>query len=347
MSNNLPRFPGESMSGSVKSFWARPEGKTGMIVLVAALLAGGYFGLPIALTLFTTLNALLGQVYTFAVLAGGLALAAFLVTNRRIRTLVKLGFQGAMRWITGLAIEIDPIGIMRSYIEDLTKKQSIIDSSIENLAGHSRACEEDIKKNQREADNELAKARHARDKGNSALQSISMRQASRLTDMNEQRLKPLHRQMQAHLQMLRKYAEATVIIRTDLENEVNMQERQRKMILASYGAMKAAKDILSGGNDERAMFDQAMEFTAQDYGMKIGAIENFIENTRSFMDSMDIQNGVWEEQALARMAEWDAQVDTLLAGNGKEAQAALAAPETPVIVVNSKVSEYDRVLAGR
>lgn len=342
--SNIARFP-ENAGQQVKSFWKRPEGKTGMIFLAIAAISAVYLGGPFAIAAFSHLITLLGQVYAIAALSAGLAVLGFLATNRRIRTLVKVGFQGLMRSITGFVIEIDPIGIMRSYIEDLAKKQSVIDDSIEQLAGQVRKCENRISKNASEAENELKKARQAREKGNDALMKISARQSARLSDLNDKRLTPLLRQMQAHLTMLRKYAEATIIIRTDLQNEVEVQEQQREMILASYNAMSAAKSILAGGQDERALFDQAVEYTAHDYSMKIGAIENFIENSRSFMESMDIQNGVWEEEAMNRMAEWDAQVNNLLAGSCKDS-IALDAPKKPEVTINN-MSEYDRVLANR
>lgn len=338
--SNLARFP-DNTGHKVKGFWKRPEGVTGMIVLAMVVIATVYVGGPFAIAAFGMLITLLGQVYAVAALAAGLAVIGFLATNRRIRTLVKLGFQGAMRKITGFFIEIDPIGIMRSYIEDLNKKQEIINNSIEQLSGQVRKCSDSIEKNASESQNELKKAQVARSKGNDAVMKISARQAGRLEDLNEKRLKPLLAQMQAHLAMLRKFAEATLIIRTDLQNEVRVQEQQREAILASYTAMRAAKSILAGGQDEREMFDQAMEFTAHDYSMKIGAIENFIANSQPFMDSMDIQNGVWEQDALSRMGEWDEQVNSLL--NGTSVSPQLEAPKESQFNLDN-ISKYDNVV---
>lgn len=311
MSNLLPRFPDDAQQ-KPKSFWKRPEGKTGALFLVGGAAALTYFAGPFIIALFGTLVTMLGQAIAITVLGAVLALLVMIVSNKRVHTIINLLFQRSMRWLTGWVIELDPINIMRSYIEDLTKKQGVIDESIESLNGQYMRCQQQIDSNAEVSQNEMHKARLAKQRGQTTAATISARHAMRLQDMNDKKLKPLAEQMQAHLKMLRKYSEVTTIIRTDLTNEINIQEQQRSMITTSFNAITAAKRIIQGGHDERMMFDQAMEFVAQDYNMKLGAIDNFIENTKHFMDSMDLQNGVFEEQAMARLAEWEKQADELL-----------------------------------
>lgn len=300
------------MTQQAKSFWKRPEGKTGALFLAGAGAAAIFFGGPFLIALFSTLTTLLGQVIAATVYAAVLALLLIIVTSPRVHTLTKVLFQRSMRWLTGIIIELDPIAIMRSYIEDLTKKQGVIEKSVEDLSGQQNKCEQQIAKNHAQYENEMAKARLAKERGQTTNATISARQAIRLADLNEKRLKPLVIQMQAHLKMLRKYNEVTTVIRTDLQNEIDIVEQQRSMITTSYNAITAAKRIIQGGHDERAMFDQAMEFVANDYSMKLGAIDNFIESSRHFMESMDLQNGVYEEEAMRRLEEWEKQADALL-----------------------------------
>lgn len=333
--SDLPRMPDMSQP---KSFWARKEGKVGAVVLIAGLLAAIYFGGPLAITAFGYLTTLLGQAIAITALGSALAILLMIVSNRRVHTLIKLGFQGAMRWLTGIFIELNPIGIMRSYIEDLTKKQGVIDESISALNAQDKKCEASIIANDKQYEQQMQLASKAHAMGNTAQFSIASRQAGRLKELNDNRLKPLRTQMQAHLALLRKYSEVTVVIRTDLENEVNIQEQQREMILASYSAMSAAKRIINGGTDERAMFDDAMQYVADDYFAKIGAIDNFIENSRGFMDAIDLQNGIHEDNALKQLDEWNRQANALLAGT--MSAPALTAPAAPVVEI-AKVKSPD------
>src|ERR1700744_3233176 len=109
------------MESKVKSFWSRPEGTTGMITLAA-----GGVGLFFVLKLFGDailggLNTgidILGKGLTFGALGLVFAAFLFLVTTSKVQTLVSYMFKSAMRAVTGTFVEIDPIGIMKGYIDD-------------------------------------------------------------------------------------------------------------------------------------------------------------------------------------------------------------------------------------
>ena len=88
------------------------------------------------------------------------------------------------------------------------------------------------------------------------------------------------------------------ILLEDTKDQVKLKEEERKAIRASHSAMKSAMSIISGNADKRAMFDQALEVIADDVAMKVGEMERFMEMSSSFMDSVDLQNGVFEDQGM-------------------------------------------------
>jgi hypothetical protein len=45
----------------------------------------------------------------------------------------------------------------------------------------------------------------------------------------------------------------------------------------------------------------ALEAMAEDVGQKVGEMERFMDVSRNFMDSIDLQNGVFEEEGLAML----------------------------------------------
>ena len=53
------------------------------------------------------------------------------------------------------------------------------------------------------------------------------------------------------------------------------------------------------------MFDQAMEVVADDIGRKVGEMEEFMEISDKFMSSIDLQNGIFEEQGLEMLEKWE------------------------------------------
>lgn len=117
-----------------KSFWQRPEGTTGMIFMAIGGVAL-YAALPTLLVFMTGLVALLGKTIAAVALASVLGGIFYLATNKRVRTLVSYMFRSAMRKVTGLFVEIDPIGIMKSYIEDLVKKREQMGEARGQLSG--------------------------------------------------------------------------------------------------------------------------------------------------------------------------------------------------------------------
>jgi hypothetical protein len=82
--------------------------------------------------------------------------------------------------------------------------------------------------------------------------------------------------------------------------------------------MKSAMNIISGNNDKREMFDRALEAIADDVSLKIGEMERFMEMSTNFMDSIDLQNGVFEEEGLELLEKWEKEGVSLILGNEKD-----------------------------
>jgi ABC-type multidrug transport system fused ATPase/permease subunit len=299
-----------------KSFWERPEGTTGAIVL-SAIGVGTWFALPALLVFMGGLITLLGQTIAVVVLCIILAALLYLITNKKVRTLVSYMFKSVMRKVTGMVVEIDPIGIMKSYISELKEKREGMQASKDKLAGQIKVLEGQINKNNKEHDNAMSLAKVANDRGNTSVFQVNSRQAGRLKKLNAESFEPLLRQMTVHMRALNKYYEVTGTVIDDLNNEVNARKMEREMIMASYSALSAAKKILQGGTDQKELFDQAMEFVVEDFGMKMGEIDSFIENSKGFVEGLDLQNGVYEEDALKRLQEWENKADSILLGTGK------------------------------
>jgi len=106
-----------------------------------------------------------------------------------------------------------------------------------------------------------------------------------------------------------------------------MKEQERKAIRASHSAMKSAMSVISGDPDKRAMFDQAMEATADDVANKVGEMERMMEMSASFMDSVDLQNGVFEEEGLKMLEKFEKQSTLLLMGDMKGTEFDLSSEE--------------------
>ena len=106
--------------------------------------------------------------------------------------------------------------------------------------------------------------------------------------------------------------------------------------------MKSAMNIISGDADKRHMFDQALEAIADDVSQKVGEMERFMEVSENFMQSVDLQNGVFEEEGLRMLEQWENEGVSLLLGEEKEALLLEAADEGNVLDLDAPIKQVVR-----
>src|SRR5690242_16026027 len=94
----------QSGGRAVKSFWERPEGKTGMLFL--GVLAFALF-VVFGNTVLPFVIAALQNTIHAAILLGVVLGAVTLIMNDKFRFLVSNVFKSAMRAVTGLFVTID------------------------------------------------------------------------------------------------------------------------------------------------------------------------------------------------------------------------------------------------
>jgi len=305
-----------------KNFWERPEGLTGGLFMAAILLGGGYLlyqALPTLITLASNTLYLAG-------LLAALAAVVYMVLDPKMRNLVWYIYKSIMRAITGVFVQIDPIGILKSYIEDLKDNLGKMNSQISNLKGQMYKLGEMIKQNNANIKNNLNLAGKAKETGREALMVLQARKAGRLQDSNV-KLEDLYKRMEVLYRVLTKMYENSEIMLEDLSDQVIVKEQEYKAIKASHSAMRSAMNILSGNSDKKYMYDMALEAMADDVGQKVGEMERFMDMSKNFMDGIDLQNGVFEEEGLAMLDKWEKEgVSFLLGGDKKKIVAKANSP---------------------
>jgi len=106
--------------------------------------------------------------------------------------------------------------------------------------------------------------------------------------------------------------------------------------------MKSAMSVISGDADKRALFDMALEGIADDVAQKVGEMEHFMEMSTNFMNSVDLQNGVFEEEGLKMLDEWEKKSTLMLMGGQEEGLDLRKAPEAE-LRSNTESGEYDNL----
>jgi hypothetical protein len=112
---------------------------------------------------------------------------------------------------------------------------------------------------------------------------------------------------------MEKVDEAAKFMIADIEDTVEEETKKREMIRASYKAMSAARRILAA-DKQRELYDMALESTTRDYSTKLGEITQFMEDSQHFINTMDLENGVFESDALSKLDDWEKRSASLLEG---------------------------------
>jgi len=293
-----------------KSFWEKPEGTTGMLVAAGAVVGGGF-----ALYKFLPfIVVLLDNLFHTILLGLGIAAVSYVVIDPRMRNLLFWGYSSIMRGVTGVFITIDPIGIIETYVDTLKDNLKKIGRQTANVRGQIESLNGEIKTNKRKMEENFSIAQAAKKSGNSKYAmnaKLAMRSSGRL-QKSSGTLKELLVKLEGLYRTLNKTEETAKFLISDIEDEIQIKKRERKAILAGHSAIKSAMKIIKPEDDKRLMFDRALEFMAEDIGNKVGDIEHFMEISEEFMNGVDLQNGICEEDGWNLLESWEQEESALL-----------------------------------
>jgi len=327
-----------------RTFLQRPEGRVGLVLSGLLLVACGY-GLFLALP---TLIAFAENMLQLAALCAALAVLFYAALDRKIRALLSYLYQAFFRLLTGFFIELDPIGILRHHVSELSGKLRLMRSQLADLNGQIRGVEQAIAENTRLSQNALALAQAGRrvpeHEGASRLQA---RHALKLEESNT-RLSAMMTQMQTLFRMLKKLSDTSELVLQDMQSTVDIKTRERSSMKAAYSAYRAALAILQGESEGRDTYDRSMEFLNDDYARKLGEIEMFMDFSEGVIKAADLENLAYDARASERLDEWERRlVGSLLGGGERQPGVALgsgSAANSPSNAFGVPVDPLDALL---
>ena len=226
-------------------------------------------------------------------------------------------YQSAMRWLTNLFVEIDPMGILKAYIDDMKLNLKKMRRQIASLRGQMHQLKELILNNQKEISTNLNMASEAAQSNKQAHVILKTRKAGRLQNSN-MKLEDLYKKMDVLYRVLNKMYDNSEVLVEDVQDQIHVKEQERKAIMAGHSAIKSAMSVIKGDPDKKALFDASLEMIAEDVSKKVGEMERFMDLSQSFMQSIDLQNGIFEEEGLAMLEQWEKESISLLLGGEKD-----------------------------
>jgi hypothetical protein len=231
---------------------------------------------------------------------------------------------------------------LKSYVDDLEDNLRKMSTQIGNIRGQMRKLKTLMEDNASEIDNNLKLAQKAKEQDMQNQMVLSSRKAARLKETNE-KYRVLYNKMEVLSRVLSRMYQNSEVLLEDTKDQVKHKEEERKAIRASHSAMKSAMSVISGDADKRAIFDMALEEIADDVAQKVGEMENFMEMSSNFMNSVDLQNGVFEEEGLKMLDDWEKKSTLMLMGGKSETLDLKDAPETELREDRGSKGSYDKL----
>lgn len=290
----------------LKNFWERPEGNIGLAtltVLGAGAVAGLYFALPFIITLLAnTLYAILLGTGLFAVVTA--------LMNDKLRFLASTAFQNSMRWFTSWFVAIDPIGILENCLKQMKVRLRKIEKHIVELSGQIQSLRQTLGAKRKDVEKSLKTAKAAKDRGMKDHAALESNKAARGADFIKKFSTALEK-MEAYQNMLSKMKKNLIFLYEDTEDNVKSMKLDYESTAAAYKAMKGVEALIDG-DQNKELFDQAMEYAANDIANKLGEIDRIMDTSKNFMTSMDLTNAVFNEEGLELLAHWEKNGSSIL-----------------------------------
>ncbi|OIN56822.1 hypothetical protein [Arsenicibacter rosenii] len=310
-----------------RSFWNRPEGVAGMLFMLAI---GGVVLYRINDILEFLIKVTENTLYLGGLLAV-LGLIIFLITSKDIRTGVFFLFKSMMRSLTGTIIQLNPIAIMKIYVQDLKDKREKMQSQINQLAGQLVKLNKKISENNEAIKQKFAEANRANQMtdrpGMKEAASLASIEAAGLQEMNE-KLLPLQRNMKTVLDFMEKVNTSAGYIIKETEIKVKLKETEYNIVKESSNALRTAISIFKGDPDKKFYFDESMEYIQDDMSNKLGEMKRAMDLSMDFINGVDIQNGVLSDKGQAMLEAYNKGDFKLIQLDGPAPAPALRPGET-------------------
>src|SRR5216683_492030 len=302
-----------TLQSNLKSFWSRPEGKTGMIFIGGIAIVALYFWGLIVPYVLSMLADTVHMVFLGLELAG----VGYLVFGKMPRRIYRL----AMRALTGLVIEIDPIGILKDNLLQANKRRDVLNDKVGQVSGSKKTLQDIIAKNKRTIEQDLGLAEEAKkrslDSKLDAATRLRMQYEMKLKTNEVARLQQSDENYDALLQKISELYDRLVklcagvdFFIADLEGVVKEEEVKFKTINSAWSAWSTAMSIIRGNADENDLYNQDLQYLADNASMKLGQIDDMTRLSQHFMDSIDLQNGAMDSKAAAELDSYEQKLLT-------------------------------------
>jgi hypothetical protein len=211
-------------------------------------------------------------------------------------------YRSLTRYLTGLFVDIDPIGILKSYKERMVSKLHEMMDSISALKGQRVKTKRHQDDNDTALQNEYRLMQQAQKIGDTGSLGVHGKQAARL-EARKQRYAGEMNRLNLLVNIMDKYYKLCDTTILDMTNEIGYREQEREEAKQSRRAVGAAMSIIKG-LPEKELWDEATLKLENDYSAAIGEVENFLDVTKDILAQSNLQDGADTDKAMQLLDEW-------------------------------------------
>lgn len=317
-----------NQSGKGNDFWDKKEGKYGKWVLGILALGGVALfakALP-TLTAFVMntgdlVMALARLAFILAILGG----AAFFVTRPKMKNLMFYWYRGMMSLIVNGYVNKNYVQIMQTYMERLNEKLLVVREHIKNLSRAKANIDHGLADYEAQIKEFLNRASDCRslmekeadpDKRNqlenemrsSASKAAALKKSIITLKEQAQRLDIMYKVVDK----VRRYSELMV---DKIKFNTKLLIDQHNYVTNASRAVAGAQNAVMGGDEERRLYDQAMETMTEKTREEYGEIEFMLNEFKGIIQSEDVNQSLYEEAGLKLLNEWESKIDEKLQGD--------------------------------
>lgn len=283
-------FPNDPNSDKLKSFWNRPGGKPAIIIGIGALIAIGYYVLPI-------LTKVVWNTVNFGIALVALGLFLYCITHRKLRLALYYFYEMLMKKLIGIVIELDPFIIAEDYIRDMEKqREKLYEQSVE-VDTQKERIQLKITEKEQEMNKLMAKAKAAQANNMGPELGNATRQIARLQEYIKQ-LTPIRDNLARIGDYLTKIHKNSAYLIEDAKNELDLKKDLYKSVTSGNKALSSALRIFKGDPEKKMLVEQSMEYLKEDIAGKLANMKKAINYSTDFMRSIDLENATFEQQGL-------------------------------------------------
>ncbi|HKG92044.1 MAG TPA: hypothetical protein VKA84_09145 [Gemmatimonadaceae bacterium] len=283
MTTNIARATGTGSSvNNATSFWDRPEGTTGKI-LVGAAVVGAAAALVRA---FPALIRLAENVLHLGVLAAGVVGVVLLLTAERPRALLFYAFQMLSRSITANFVDIDPVAILKAFTRQMKRKRDDVVAGIARVMAVSRTLDGEIHRSEKELRDALRLADAAERQGDEDALNAQAEKAGR-RDQNIREYTEMRAVVQEILDALERVKRRVDYHIASTEDETQELVRKHEVALATREATSSAHAVL-GDSGLLEVRNVAADRIRERYAGALGELDALIYMSRDLDKEIDL-----------------------------------------------------------